>query len=151
MEFPDLWLWLIFVIIGFLLVLLELIVGVETGLDLVFIGSAFILGGLVTWPADSWVLTIIVTGAICIIYVAVGRRYVHRWTAVGKAKTNIDAIIGQQGIVLKSISKNADGLVKIGTEQWRARADEDIKEGDEIVVASVSGVTLIVNKTEGGN
>ena len=151
MEFPDLWLWLIFVIVGFLLVLLELIVGVETGLDLVFIGSAFILGGLVTWPADSWVLTIIVTGAICIIYVAVGRRYVHRWTAVGKAKTNIDAIIGQQGIVLKSISKNADGLVKIGTEQWRARADEDINEGDEIVVATVSGVTLIVNKTEGGN
>ena len=151
MGFSDLWLWLVFIIVGLLFVLLELIVGVETGLDLVFIGSAFILGVLVTWPADSWVLTIIVTGAICIIYVAVGRRYVHRWTAVGKAKTNIDAIIGQQGIVLKSISKNADGLVKIGTEQWRARADEDINEGDEIVVASVSGVTLIVNKTEGGN
>ena len=124
---------------------------IEKAYDLVFIGSAFVIGGLVTWPADSWVLTIIVTGAICIIYVAIGRRYVHRWTAVGKAKTNIDAIIGRQGIVLKSISKNADGMVKIGTEQWRARAHEDIKEGDEIVVTRVSGVTLIVNKTEGGD
>ena len=52
--FPDLWLWLIFVIAGLLLALLELIVGVETGLDLVFIGSALILGGLVTWPFHSW-------------------------------------------------------------------------------------------------
>ena len=149
--FPDLWLWLIFVIVGLLLILLELIVGVETGLDLVFIGSAFILGGLATWPFHSWLLTLIITSVICIAYVALGRRYIHRWTAVKKAKTNIDAIIGRQGIVLKSIARNVDGLVKVGNEQWRARAEEDIKEGDGIVVTSVSGVTLIVKKTKGGN
>ena len=145
------WLWLIFVIAGLLFILLELIIGVETGLDLVFIGSAFIIGGLVTWPAHSWVLTVIVTSIICVLYVALGRRYVHRWTMVSKAKTNIDAIIGRQGIVVKSIAKNVDGLVKVGYEQWRARAEEDIKKGDEIVVTSVSGVTLIVEKIKGGN
>ena len=57
MGFPDLWLWLIFVIVGLFLVLLELIIGVETGLDLVVIGSAFILGGLVTWASQSWWLS----------------------------------------------------------------------------------------------
>ena len=149
--FPDLWLWLVFVIVGLFLVLLELIIGVETGLDLVFIGSAFILGGLVTWPFNSWLPTVIVTSIICVAYVFLGRRYVHRWTAVKKAKTNIDAIIGRQGIVLRSIARNVDGRVKVGNEQWRARAEEDIKEGEEIVVTSVSGVTLIVEKTKGGN
>ena len=148
--FTD-WLWLLFVIVGLLFVLLELIVGVETGLDLVFIGSAFILGGLVTWPFHSWLLTIIVTSLICVAYVALGRRYVHRWTMVSKAKTNIDAIIGRQGIVLRNIAKNTDGLVKVGNEQWRARAEEGIKEGEEIVVISVSGVTLIVEKIKGGD
>ncbi len=117
-TFPDSWLWLIFVIAGLFFVLLELIVGVETGLDLVFIGSAFIIGGLVTWPFKSWVLTVIVTSIICVAYVALGRRYVHRWTMVSKAKTNIDAIIGRQGIVVKSIAKNVNGLVKVGYEQW---------------------------------
>ncbi len=149
--FPDLWLWLIFVIVGLLLVLLELIVGVETGFDLVFIGSAFILGGLITWPFNSWLLTLIVTSLICIAYVVIGRRYIHERMAVGKTKTNIDAIIGRQGIVLKSIAKNVDGRVKVGNEQWRARAEEDIKEGEEIVVTSVSGSTLIVEKNKGGN
>lgn len=147
----DVWFWLIFVIIGLFLVLLELIVGVETGLDMVFIGSAFFIGGLVTWPFESWVLTLIVTSVICIAYVILGRRYVHRLMAVRKVKTNIDTIIGQQGIVLKSISKNFDGRVRVGNEQWRARADEDIEQGEEITVTSVSGVTLIVEKTEGGN
>ena len=145
--FPDLWLWLIFVIGGFVFVL----IGVGAGFDLLFIGSAFILGGLVTWPFHSWLLTLIVTSVICVAYVALGRRYIHRWTAVSKAKTNIDAIIGRQGIVLQSIARNVDGRVKVGNEQWRARAEEDIKEGDEIVVTSVSGVTLIVEKIKGGN
>jgi membrane protein implicated in regulation of membrane protease activity len=135
MEFSDLWLWLIFVIIG---------------LFLVFIGSAFIIGGLVTWPFESWVLTLVVTSIICIAYVVLGRRYVHQWTAVRKVKTNIDTIIGQQGIVLKSISKNFDGRVRVSNEQWRARADKDIEQGEEITVTSISGVTLIVEKIEGG-
>ncbi len=149
--FPDSWLWLVFVIVGLLFILLELIVGVETGLDLVFIGSAFIVGGLATLPFHSWLLTVIVTSLICVAYVALGRRYVHRWTMVKKAKTNIDAIIGRHGIVLQGIARNVDGSVKVGNEQWRARAEEDIKQGDEIVVTSVSGVTLIVEKIKGGN
>jgi membrane protein implicated in regulation of membrane protease activity len=151
LGFSDLWLWLIFAAVGLLMVLLELIVGVETGLDLVFLGSAFILGGLVTWPFNSWVLTVIITSVICAVYVALGRRYVHRWKASGKSKTNIDVIIGKTGIVLKDIARNIDGLAKVGNERWRARSEEDIKEGDEIVVTGVRGVTLIVEKTKGGN
>jgi len=150
-AFLDSWLWLIFVIVGLVLALSELIIGVEAGLDLVIIGSAFIVGGLVAWLAHSWVLTVIVTSIMCVAYIALGRRYVHRWTLVRKAKTNIDAIIGREGIVLKSIARNVNGLVKVGNEQWRARAEEDIKEGEEIVVKEVSGVTLIVEKTKGGD
>ena len=149
--FPDLWLWLAFIIVGLLFVLLELVVGVDTGLDLVFLGSAFIIGGLATWPSHSWLITVIVTTIICIAYVAIGRRYVHRWTATSKSRTNIDAIIGREGIVLRDISKNIDGLVKVGNEKWRARAEEDIKKGEEIIVTSVSGVTLIVEKIKGGD
>ncbi len=145
--FPDSWLWLIFVGVGFLCVLAS----VAAGFDLLFIGSIFIIGGLVTWPFHSAVVTVIVTSVVCIAYVAIGRRYVHRWTAVKKEKSNIDAIIGREGIVLKSIAKNFDGRVRVGNERWRARAEEDIKEGDEIMVTSVSGSTLIVEKTKGGN
>ena len=149
--FFDSWMWVAFVIVGFVFVILELMVGIETGLDLVAIGSAFIIGGLVTWPFDSWLVTVIVISVICIAYVVLGRRYVHRWTQVKKTKTNIDAIIGKEGIVLRNIARNIDGLVRVGNEQWRGRAEEDIKEGEEIVVTSVSGVTLIVEKTKGGN
>ena len=142
--FSDLWVWLIFIGIGLLMILLELFVGVATGLDLVFLGSAFIIGALVTWPFHSWVLTLVVTLVICIAYLALGRRYIHRWTATRKEKTNIDAIIGKKGIVLQSIAENVDGRVKVGNEEWKATAAQDIEKGVEIVVIGVSGVTLDV-------
>lgn len=149
-EFPDLWMWLIFISIGLLMILLELIIGIETGLDLVFLGSAFIIGGLVTWPAHSWVLTLIITLVICIVYLALGRSYIHKWTATRKEKTNIDTIIGRKGIVLQSLSSSVIGLVKVGNEEWRARAEENIEKDEMVIVTAISGVTLTVEKAKGG-
>jgi len=141
--------WMAFVVVGLLMILLELIVGVSTGLDLVFLGTAFILGGLVTLPFESWILSLIVTSVVCVAYVTLGRRYVHRWTAVRKSKTNIDAIVGGTGIVMQNIARSLDGRVKVGNEDWKASAAEDIEKGMEVVVTGVSGVTLIVEKTKG--
>jgi len=146
----DQWLWLIFVIIGLILAAMELFIGVDTGLDLVFIGSGFVVGGLVTWPVHLWWVTVVVTGVACIGYVAIGRKYVHRWTASRNERTNVDAIIGRHGVVLKGINRNVNGLVRVGNEKWRAVADEEMAEGEEIEVAEVKGVTLTVKKVQGG-
>lgn len=146
LSFSDSWMWLIFIGIGLLLVLLELLLGIDTSLDLVFLGSAFILGGLITWAFYSWGLTLGVTLFICILYIILGRRYVHRWTAVKKSVSNVDAIIGRKGIVLKTLTSPKEGLVKVGTEDWRARAEEALEPGEEIVVTGIQGVTLIIEK-----
>jgi len=82
--FSGSWVWLFFAAVGLLMIMLELFVGVDTGLDLVFLGSAFVIGGLITWPFHSWVLTLIVVLLICVAYLALGRRYIHRWTAARK-------------------------------------------------------------------
>lgn len=139
---------MIFVGIGLFMVLLELIVGVNTGLDLVFLGSAFLVGGLVALPFDSWIIPLVVTSIICVAYVVLGRRYVHRWTAAYQSKTNVDTIVGKTGVALQDISKNGDARVRIDNEDWKARATGDIKKGQKIAVTAVSGVTLIVKKYE---
>lgn len=151
MEFANEWLWVIMVIVGLILVVLELLVGVDTGLDMVIIGSAFIIGGLVTLPAESWIITILAVSGIAAVYVLFGRKYVHRRLLVKEEKTNVDKIIGKTGTVLQSISDNADGLVKVGYEEWRARSTEVIDEGVEVVVTGIEGVTLRVNKRNGGD
>lgn len=149
-EFFDSWAWLIAIGAGLVLIILELLVGVDTGLDLVFIGTAFGLGGVITLGLHSWVWTAITVVIICILYIILGRRYIHKRTAVPLSKSNIDTIIGKTGIVEQDIDSGKDGLVKVNYEQWRARADEPIKSGEEISVIDVKGVTLIVKKAERG-
>jgi membrane protein implicated in regulation of membrane protease activity len=146
----DGWAWLIFIGAGLVLIILELLLGINTGLDLVFIGTAFVIGGLITFVLKSWAWTAIVSGVICVAYVALGRRYIHKRTAVKGEKTNIDTIIGKSGTVEQDIAPDNEGTVKVGYEQWRARAAENLKKGEEITVVGIDGVTLTVKKAEGG-
>ena len=147
-ELLDTWLWAVFLVVGLLMILLELFIGVETGFDLVMLGSALILGGLLTSFANSWLVTALCASAFCTLYVGIGRKYVKAKLKVSDTKTNVDAIIGKTGTVKSSIGKDTSGLVKVGNEEWRARSEEGIKieEGEDISVVDVTGVTLIVKK-----
>ena len=147
--FIDNWAWLIAIGAGLVLIILELLLGIDTGLDLVFIGTALGLGGLITLAFHSWVWTAITAGIICVIYVILGRRYIHKKTAVAMSKTNIDTIIGKTGIVEQDIVREKDGLVKVGNEKWRARSEDTINAGEEITVTGITGVTLNVEKRKG--
>jgi membrane protein implicated in regulation of membrane protease activity len=148
--FFDSWAWLFFIGAGLVLIIVELFLGIDTGLDLVFIGTAFVLGGLITFAMQSWVWTAIVSGIICLLYVFLGRRYIHRKTSIKAEKTNIDTIIGKTGIVEQDIEPDKAGMVKVGYEKWHARSEESIKAGEEITVTGISGVTVNVKKIGGG-
>ena len=149
MEFADQWLWLIFIGVGVALVALEFLAGIETGFELVSFGATFVLGGIVAWPLDTWLVAVIVTAVLCLVYLTVARRYIRRWVQVRTTPTNVDAIIGRSGVVIKDISRNSPGRVRVGTEEWRANAGEEIAEGVEVTVTGVRGATLIVVKNGG--
>jgi membrane protein implicated in regulation of membrane protease activity len=149
MEFADQWLWLIFIGVGVALVALEFLAGIETGFELVSIGTTFVLGGIVAWPLDNWVVAVVVTAVLCLVYLTVARKYIRQWVQVKTTPTNVDAIIGQSGIVLKAITRNTPGRIRVGAEEWRANSEEEIGEGVEVVVTGVRGATLLVVKKGG--
>jgi membrane protein implicated in regulation of membrane protease activity len=145
------WVFLIFIGIGLVMILMELLMGLYTGLDLVFVGLAFVIGGLVSWPFHSWIIALVVTLVIALLYIFLGRKYVHRWSATKKEITNIDTIIGSRGTVTRDIDTNASGMVKVGNEEWRANATEKLTAGAVITVTGIRGVTLSVEKYKGGD
>jgi len=63
-----------------------------------------------------------------------------------KVRTNIDRIIGQKAMVLKSIKPLQNGEVKVDGKIWTAYAETDgeIKEGDIVVIVSIQGAKLFV-------
>lgn len=64
--------------------------------------------------------------------------------------TNLDRVIGKEGIVTKDISKNSYGEVKVGGSVWTATSKEKIEKDSQIRVLKIEGVKLVVEKVEEG-
>lgn len=61
--------------------------------------------------------------------------------------TNVNSIIGKQGIVLEEIdSVNSTGKVKVNSEIWSAISDTNIEKDSKIKVIEINGVKLKVEK-----
>lgn len=66
-------------------------------------------------------------------------------------KTNVDDVIGRQGIVVEPINNLlGKGQVKVGGITWTARSSDNsiIEENAIVVVEKVSGVKAIVHREE---
>ncbi len=138
----------IFVLVGLGVVLLELFVGIYTGFDLVLIGSSIILGGIVGAFYPNLMVMLLVTSAAIFLYLVFGRSLIQKKLYLQTHQTNIDALIGSFGVVVKPIKPHHPGQVKISGEYWRAESDTVLNPGDEIKVVSIQGVTLKVTKLD---
>jgi len=144
------WNWLL-IIAGAALILIEVSAGGFAGFDMVLIGSAFVVGGAVGLYFHGLYLGMIVGGALCALYIAVGRRWVRsHFDLKGAAATqsNTDAVLGRKGLVVSRIALHVPGRVRVNQEEWRAVLAQGVasplEEGTEITVTAVDGVTLQV-------
>lgn len=64
-----------------------------------------------------------------------------------KPVTGYEGLIGQKGVVVKDILKGETGVVKIKGELWKAKSDQEIRKGEEIVVKGVEGLILKVERS----
>lgn len=63
-----------------------------------------------------------------------------------KAKTNVNLVIGEEGVIIKPASEFQTGLVKVRGQVWSCSPPEGVilSEGSVVKVEAVEGVRLIV-------
>ncbi len=134
----------IFIIVGIAAIVLELLLGVATGFDLFVLGLIGIVSGGIGIITGSSQYSFIAIGMLSLLYVLAGRQLVKQKLTVSTQTTGTNELIGKKGIVVKKITPQKQGQVKVQGEIWRAESDSAIDEGGSIIVHSVSGVTLRV-------
>ena len=65
-----------------------------------------------------------------------------------KTKTNIDRIVGMEGIVTEKVTKKTSGVVKVDGKYWTAIADETIEENTSVKILEINSTKLKVEKIE---
>ncbi|MBR1717657.1 MAG: NfeD family protein [Bacilli bacterium] len=63
-------------------------------------------------------------------------------------KTNLDRIVGMEGIVTEDISRNKIGAVKVDGKEWSATANKKISAGEIVKVLEINSTKLKVEKIE---
>lgn len=139
--------WLL-VVLGLLSVIVELALGAITGFDLALVGGSLAAGGIIGLLAGSANTGLIAAAILALLYLFFFRRWLKSKLQVGDRLTNVDAVVGRTGVVTKRVAQREPGIVKVGTEEWRAElapTDDVTREvGAVVTVSSVEGVTLRV-------
>ncbi len=112
----------------------------------------FAAGALMSWAlamfgVNEWIqcLAFVLVSGLLLFFT---RPLVKKYVTPKIQPTNVDAIIGREGIVCEAIRPlEGTGQVKVGGQIWSARTDEQtdcIPEGTIVTVLRVEGVKLFV-------
>ncbi|HEY2460903.1 MAG TPA: NfeD family protein [Candidatus Acidoferrum sp.] len=139
--------WLL-IIVGFVCIIIELALGALTGFDLALVGGSLTVGGAIGLFTGSAHIGLIAGGVLSLIYLALFRRWLRIKLTVKNQPSNVDALMGKSGVVTKRIAASEPGMVKVGTEVWRAEladsGDAAKNAGETVTVQAVDGVTIKV-------
>ncbi len=109
-----------------------------------FIAMVSAMLGAPMWMQST--LFILISTLLLIFTRPVASKYFNK----DRTRTNVDAMIGREGIVIETIQNlQARGTVTIGGQEWMARsnnANNEILEGSVVVVTAIEGVKVIVEE-----
>ncbi|HHF55357.1 MAG TPA: nodulation protein NfeD [Thermoplasmatales archaeon] len=111
--------------------------------------------GIMLMPAEkamhemplNWYLAFRVASLVIAIFITAFFSYaLMKAIKAKRAKPKIgeDELVGKKGVAITDISPK--GQVKVDGKIWRAEAEEEIKEGEEIIVVSQQRLTLKVRR-----
>lgn len=136
------WIWLIIIIF---LIFLE-----AATVDLVsvwFIASAFVSLILSVFIDNYFIQfsTFVILGTVLLLTT---RKYLVDLINVNKEKTNLDRVVGMNGVVTAEIKHNKYGEVKVDGKRWTAYSNKNIKVDSTVKVLEIDGVKLKVEEAE---
>lgn len=93
---------------------------------------------------------IMVFAIVSAVSVFIFKKFYNKNIAPKHEPTNADRLIGKIGTVESDIDPiKGSGSVVIEGRLWSAKAEEYIKKDSVVVIEEISGVKLVVKKTEG--
>lgn len=112
----------------------------------------FVISGIVSlilsFFIDDFIIQFSVFVILGILLLITTRSWLNKVFKINKYKTNLDRVIGMQGIVTEKITKNSPGEVKVGGKRWMAVSDKTINVDNDVKILEIDGVKLKVEKWE---
>lgn len=139
-------LWQIFICIGFIFLILELIMPLTFFLSLAI--GAFITAIIAVWFSSKLIL-IPSFAVLAVVSLLVFRPFLAKNSQNNNSQeTGIDGkYIGKIAKVIKTTNKN-EGAISIYGERWEARSNEEIETGLDVEIVKNDSLIMYVKKSD---
>lgn len=138
----------VWLIITVILIAVEI---VTLGVTSIWFAGGALIAGLISLTGVHWLVQILVFAVVSTILFVFTRPIATKHFMKNIEKTNVDSLIGKEGVVKQDIDNiEAKGVVKLNGMDWTARSVDGTKipAGDKVLVDSIDGVKLMVVKKE---
>ena len=141
--------WLLWLIVAGFFFILEI---ATAGFLVCWLGVGALLAMFLSFFVDNIILQVIVFAISSILLIVLTKPLVKKFIDKKTIPTNIDSIIGKEGIVIETIdSVKGVGQVKLGGEVWSAKSFVDsaiIEKDTKVTVKEINGVKLVVEESK---
>lgn len=133
-----------YAIIGIILLILEVVV---PGFILLPIGIAFLLTAIVAFFIPSLEVTLLALAIMAPVSFLIIKKLFKKNNAPS-VPTNIDGLVGKQGVTEESIPAGERGYVKVYGDSWKVEGlvSEELPKGSKVVIDRVEGTKIFVRK-----
>ncbi len=130
--------------------ILAFIEALTLGLVCIWFAGGAVGAAIAAMFGASPLVQIIAFLVVSAILVAVTRPIAKKRFNSKTEKTNVDALIGQTGVVEERITPENSGQVRADGKVWRAVCDAgELEKGTVVVIKSIKGVTIMVEEIGG--
>lgn len=133
------------IIIFLILLFIEL---VTINLVTIWFAIGAIFAYITTFLTDNFTIQLIVFIVVSIISLLATKPLTKKIRKRKYEPTNLDRVIGKEGVVTKDISKNSYGEVKVQGSIWTATSKKEIIKGVQVKVLKIDGVKLLVEEVK---
>ena len=137
--------WIVWLIIAVALAVIEL---VTINLVCVWFVVSAVAAIFVSLATDSIVIQLAVVVIAGVVLMLLTRPMLMKRLGKSNEKTNLDRVVGMQGIVTENIEPLKVGEVKVDGKLWSAVSDILIEKDEVVEIVSIDGVKLNVKKAE---
>lgn len=141
--------WSIWLIVAGFFFILEI---VTTGFLVCWLGVGALFAMVLSFFVDNIVLQVMLFAISSVILILFTKPLVNKFIDKKTIPTNIDSIIGKEGLVIETIDPvKGVGQVKLGGEVWSAKSFVEntvIEKDTRVIVREINGVKLVVEEVK---
>lgn len=128
-------------------IIFALIEGLTMGLTTIWFAGGAVAALIASLLGANLAIQIVLFFVVSVGLLLSTRKLFVKKLHTGQEKTNVNALIGKEGIVTSTIKPLDPGIIKLGSQDWTAICKDTeavVAEGTKVKVVAIEGVKAIV-------